>query len=529
MNKYINKNKGFLLLSLLCSMFAAIFAVRVQFLKGDVLDSALQSDFNISLQKGTYLGIFIMLEMGFYYLYDIAKAKFVVESLKAVRRDFFYSLIHRSYPCFLKMSQGEYLAKYTNEMDLLENQFFLNIPMLGEILIKILSVSISLFVLDYRIALITLFLLTTPLYVPKLVEKHLQDAQTAYVKQFEEHLKLVNDWLKGLEIIKNFSIEKKILERFNLSNDLTMSKSLKKKQISYLTRTVSAILSYMSHYIILTFAAYLVLRGEFTAGKFFVAIGMIDQLSYPIISLSYFIQELVSVEPVNRTISGFIESSENKIETDQLELDDVETITFKNVNFAYEDRQILEDINMVFEKDYRYLLCGQSGSGKTTSMNLLLDYYEIHEGKVLLDGYPVEQVGNLNKLIAIMRQDAVLFQDTLRNNLSMYQEISDEKLIQVLKEVGLEKFSNQEKLDYLIEEDGVNLSGGEKRRVALARVLLRQTPVLVLDEPLANLDAESAASIEDLLLAIGDRMVIVISHQFSPSKISQFKSVYRFG
>lgn len=235
------------------------------------------------------------------------------------------------------------------------------------------------------------------------------------------------------------------------------------------------------------------------------------------------------MEPVNRTISGFIESSENKIETDQLELDDVETITFKNVNFAYEDRQILEDINMVFEKDYRYLLCGQSGSGKTTSMNLLLDYYEIHEGKVLLDGYPVEQVGNLNKLIAIMRQDAVLFQDTLRNNLSMYQEISDEKLIQVLKEVGLEKFSNQEKLDYLIEEDGVNLSGGEKRRVALARVLLRQTPVLVLDEPLANLDAESAASIEDLLLAIGDRMVIVISHQFSPSKISQFKSVYRFG
>lgn len=528
MKKYIYKNKGFLFLSLLCSMLAAIFAVHVQFLKGDVLDYALSGNFNNSLSKGALLGIIIFLELGFYYLYDLTKGKFIVESIKEVRADFFDSLLNRSYPRFLAMSQGEYLAKYTNEIELVENQFLSNIPLLGEILLKILLVSISIFILDYRIALITIFLLITPLYVPKLVEKHLQRVQIEYVNQFEKHLHSVNDWLKGFEIIKNFSSEKKILELFALSNNLTMTKNLSKKQISYTTKTVTAILSYLSHYIILVSAAYLVIQGEFTAGKFFISIGMIDQLSYPIISLSYFVQELVSVKPVNQSIADFVKSSEDREVKNQVVLDDIQEITFADVDFAYEDRLILEDINMTFKKDNSYLLCGHSGSGKTTSMNLLLNYYDINGGKILLDGYSVAQVENLNKLITIMRQDPMFFQDTLRNNLTMYRKISDDKLIQILKDIGLEKLADKEKLDFLIEEDGVNLSGGEKRRVALARVLLRKTPVLILDEPLANLDQESAASIENLLLSINDRIVIIISHRFSSSKSARFKNIYRF-
>lgn len=183
---------------------------------------------------------------------------------------------------------------------------------------------------------------------------------------------------------------------------------------------------------------------------------------------------------------------------------------------------------MTFEKNNRYLLRGLSGSGKTTSMNLLLHYHDVDEGGISLDGHPVERVENLNELIAIMRQDAMFFNDTLRNNLSMYQELPDDRLITTLWDVGLEKFAHKDKLDLIIEEDGTNLSGGEKRRLALARVLLRQAPILILDEPLANLDEENAASIEDLILSIENRMVITISHQFSSSKLPRFKRIYSF-
>lgn len=173
MKKYIKRNWKPLVLAFLFSTLAAIFAVRVQFLKGDVLDYALQGNTDNTLRYGIYLGIFIILELGFYYLYDRCKGKFSVDSIKEVRFDYFQSILSRDYPDFLKKKQGEYIAQYTNEMGLIENQFFSTIPLLGEILIKIIIVSIFLFILDYRLAIITLILLTTPLYVPKLIEKRL--------------------------------------------------------------------------------------------------------------------------------------------------------------------------------------------------------------------------------------------------------------------------------------------------------------------------------------------------------------------
>ena len=280
MKKYIKSNWKSLSLAITFSVLASIFAVRVQFLKGDVLDYALKQSFENLIKYGIYLGIVIALELSFHYLYDRNRGKFSVDSMKEVKFDYFSSLLAKDYPDFLNGTQGEYIAQYTNEMEIVENQFFGTLPMLAEITIKIIAVSTSLFILDYRIAIATLFLLTMPLYVPKLVEKKLQSTQVKFVKQFEYHIKAITDWLNGFEIIKNFSIEKSILRKFNESNNSTMLKNLKKRQMGYLTRTISAILSYFSHFIILVFAAYLVLNGDFSAGDFFIAVGM---MSTPVI------------------------------------------------------------------------------------------------------------------------------------------------------------------------------------------------------------------------------------------------------
>lgn len=529
MKKYIKSNWKSLLLAITFSVLASIFAVRVQFLKGDVLDYALLKNFDNTLRYGLYLGVFIVLELGFFYFYDRKRGKFAVNSMKEVRLDYFKGLLDKDYPSFLKKKQGEYIAQYTNEMEIIENQFFGTIPMLAEIIIKIVIVSTSLFILDYRIAIMTLFLLTMPLYVPKLVEKKLQRAQTEFVKQFENHIKAITDWLNGFEIIKNFSIEKNIKEKFIESNDNTMEKNLKKRQMGYLTRTISAMLSYFSHFIILIFAAYLVLSGDFSAGDFFIAVGMIDQLSYPIIFLSYFIQDLVSVKPVNKSVLEFINEEPIKHGTIDIPKEDFKEVLFKDVSFGYEDHgNIINNLNMKFVRDKQYLLKGISGSGKTTSVNLLLDYYRPGSGAVEINSIPVNEIKNLNQIITVMRQDVVLFEETLRNNVTMYQEVSDEKVINVLFRVGLDKYANYDSLDMLIHEGGTNLSGGEKRRITLARSILRETPILILDEPLANLDEKNAKAIESQLLSIKDRTLIIISHQFSSENIGKLDEIIEF-
>ena len=161
-------------------------------------------------------------------------------------------------------------------------------------------------------------------------------------------------------------------------------------------------------------------------------------------------------------------------------------------------------------------------------MNLLLGYFTPNSGNVKIDDVEVNQIANLNQLITIMRQDAILFEDSLRNNITMYQDIPDEKIIEVLREVGLEKYANYNSLDMPVNESGTNLSGGEKRRVTLARSIIRESPILILDEPLANLDEKNMKSITEYLMTLEDKILIIISHQFDSSWQDKLTGVVEF-
>lgn len=382
--------------------------------------------------------------------------------------------------------------------------------------------------MDWRIAIITIALLTTPLYVPKLIEKRLKNAKIEYIKAVESALSKINDWLAGFEIIKNFSIERNIISKFNQVNNNSMEKLLKDMQLGAIAGLLTTLISYLSYFIVLVCATCLVLNNELTAGGFFIAIGMIDQLSYPLISLAATTRELIAIKPICKEVEQFLISfDEENFETGLQSV--VRDIRFRNVTFAYsEPTPILRDFNLLIQKGKRYLIKGPSGSGKTTLVNLLLRYYNVQSGSIEIDDIPIEQVGNTYGLMTVVRQEANLFHDTLRNNLTMYQDISDEKLILTMNLLGLTKYANIEALDSTIMENGGNLSGGEKKRICLARALLRDKDILILDEPLANLDDETAQRIEDLLLSIQGKTMLIVSHQFSKNKLNQFEKVIDF-
>ena len=146
-----------------------------------------------------------------------------------------------------------------------------------------------------------------------------------------------------------------------------------------------------------------------------------------------------------------------------------------------------------------------------------------------MDGTPIGAYNTTYDCMTVMRQEAILFHDTLRNNLTMYQEVPDERLIELLNDLRLDTFASREALDTEIMEGGGNLSGGEKKRICLARALLRDTDVLILDEPLANLDEDTAGRVEDMLLAIRGKLLLVVSHTFTPDKLSRFDGVVTLG
>lgn len=528
MKKYHKRNSTCFAGALISILASNSLAVVLQFFKGDVLDHAVAGEIRQTVLYAGLLFCFILGEVLFFFLYRLLGAKYVVGCTECLKHDIFESILGRSYVAYLQNRQGEYISRYVNDADSIKARHFEMQPLFWEILFKILLVSAGLFLLDGRIAVVTLALLTTPLYVPKLIEGRLQKAQTEYLKALEDSLAKLNDWLSGFEIIKNFSIERKILARFDEANDSAMEKLLRDKELGAAAQLITTLISYLSYFTVLICAAWLVLKGEFSAGDFFVAVGMIDQLSYPLISLAEIIRQLIAIKPACTAMEEFIGTQPKTVQGEGLRGFQNE-IRFEHISFAYdEDRPILRDLNFCIKKGERCLLQGPSGCGKTTAVNLLLRYFDADSGRITIDGIPIEKIGSPYGVMTVVRQEAVLFCDTLRNNLTMYRAVPDEKLMALLRRLGLDKFANTRALDAVITENGANLSGGEKKRICFARALLRDTEILILDEPLANLDEGTAGKIEDLLLSIADRTLIVVSHQFSADKVGEFDQIFNF-
>lgn len=528
MKKYQKNNRRWFAGALISVLGSTVFAVVLQFFKGDVLDYAVAGDTGNTVHYAALLIMFILCEVLFYYCYDRFSAGFVVGCTGELKQDIFESILNRSYVAYKEFPQGEYIAKYINEADTVKDRRFRMLPVFFEILFKIILVSAALFMLDWRIAVITITLLTTPLYIPKIIEKRLQSAQASYIKAVEDNLAKVNDWLSGFEIIKNYSVEKKIMDKFRVINDETMKRLLQDTQLGAVAQLITTLISYLSYFIVLICATWLVLRGDFSAGDFFVAIGMIDQLSYPLISLAGITRQLISVKSVCAEMEQFLNTPTAAYTTDRTnELHS--GIRFRDVSFSYDGAcSVLDGFCLDIKKGKRYLLKGPSGCGKTTAVNLLLKYFDPASGIIEIDGVPLDAIGSTYGMMTVVRQEAILFHDTLRSNLAMYRDIPDERLCDVLRNVGLSRYANIQALDSLVTEGGANFSGGEKKRICLARALLRDTDVMILDEPLANLDPLSAERIEDLLLSIQNKTILIVSHQFTETKLEYFDQVVDF-
>jgi len=217
MKKIRQKNNLWFAGAWICIFASNLFAVTLQFLKGDVLDQALLKEAGKTAGAALLLIVMILCETGFYFCFRLFQERFVTGCTGCLKQEIFRSTLNRNYISYREKQTGEYLAKYTNEADTVRSRYLSMQLVFRDIFLKVVFVGAALFILNVRIAVVTFVLLTMPLYVPKLIEKKLVAAQEEYLEAVKENLAAVNDWLSGMEVIKNFSLEAKIMERFGKS------------------------------------------------------------------------------------------------------------------------------------------------------------------------------------------------------------------------------------------------------------------------------------------------------------------------
>jgi ABC-type multidrug transport system fused ATPase/permease subunit len=242
----------------------------------------------------------------------------------------------------------------------------------------------------------------------------------------------------------------------------------------------------------------------------------VQKMLWPVFNISENLPKLFTSGDLIRKLEKTLENSSSHIETVSLP-EFREQIEFQKVAFRYEEEQsVLSDINLKIKKNGKYLIVGPSGGGKSTLLKLFRKYFQPTDGKILIDGHDLLDVKREEyyKLIANIEQQVFIFEDTIKNNITLYKEYPDQEIAAALESSGLTDFVQNlpEGLNTIIYDNGKNISGGERSRVVIARALLNKASILFMDEAFASLDMERAREIEKTILGLKDITVVNVSH-----------------
>ena len=350
-------------------------------------------------------------------------------------------------------------------------------------------------------------------------------------KQMEDNAQLTSylvESLNGIQTVKAFNAEKKV----NLETESKFVKLLRSIFKLALTTNVQAVLKgfieLVGGVVILWVGAYEVLKGNMSVGSLITFNSLLAYFLSPVknlINLQPQMQTaMVAAERLGEILDLELECDENeqkRIYSNKLE----GNISIKDVDFRYGTRQlILKDINIEIQKGERIALVGESGCGKTTLVKLLLNFYPIEKGQILIDGNNILDIQKeaLRERIAYVPQETFLFSGTILENLSLGMEQEDmEQIIEAAKMARAHDFINDLPLRYNthLEENGANLSGGQRQRLAITRAILKKPDILILDEATSNLDSITEAAIENTINNFSKGMTtIIIAHRLSTIK-----------
>jgi ABC-type multidrug transport system fused ATPase/permease subunit len=428
---------------------------------------------------------------------------------------------------FSEERKGDIIGRMTGDVNEVENSIMSSLDMLFKNPVLILVYFTTMLIISWKLTIFVIVLLPVSGLIMGKVGKSLKRRSSEAQAKWGELMAQIEETLSGLRIIKAFNAEKKISERFYAGgNELRqMSNRIARRQ--QLAHPMSEFLGTATIAIVLWFGGTLILGNNagITASSFIYYLVVFYSIINPAKEFSksaYAVQKgLASMERIDKILSA-----ENNIQdpTNPNPLVFNEKIEYKGVWFKYQNNWVLRDVNLVIPKGKTVALVGQSGSGKSTMVDLLPRFYDIAQGSITIDGTDIRnaRIHDLRSLMGNVNQEAILFNDTFFNNIAFgVKKATREEVIEAAKVANAHDFiiATEHGYDTNIGDRGSKLSGGQRQRISIARAILKNPQILILDEATSALDTESERLVQDALENLmRNRTTIVIAHRLSTIK-----------
>ena len=375
---------------------------------------------------------------------------------------------------------------------------------------------IGLFIIDFRMTILVLLFIPIKCVVMKYFAKKQKQIMDEFIKKNQKYAKWFGDTVGGVREVKLFNILDRKHEEFDQNQKDIIEKQ---KQMNMLgqwnTITDSLMVQFLST-LLYILGANLVFDLQLSVGSVFAFITYSSYVTGPISAILNIGYLLSGIIPSTKRYYAFMDLEEetDNGETAALCPDDLK---LQQVSFAYEkEKYVLKDVDILFAKGSKTAIIGRNGSGKTTIINLLTRMYEPTSGKIMLGTEDISELPlpEYRNMVSVVSQQIYLFNDTIRNNICLYKRVDDVIVEEACKDSGLEDFIKEVSLDYVVGQNGAMLSGGQKQKIALARALIHDKPIVIFDEATSNTDAYSEQQINGMLdTKLKEKTVIVITHK----------------
>ena len=461
-------------------------------------------------------------------VYRAVYPRFLQRAMQQYRDYAFSRLTQKSLRSFSKEGTALYVSALTNDCTSIENNYLAATFTLIELLFCFLGALIMMLYYSPVMLVLAVALSFLPVAVSMTAGNRLTEQEKEISKKNERFVSIVNELLSGFPVIKSFRAETQASRLFSKRNEQAEEAKKNKRRTEQLISLLANDAGIIAQMGIFLAGAWLAISGKgVTAGVVIVFVQLMNYILNPISQMPLLWSNRKAAIALMEKLSDAL--SENVREEGREKLNGFsEKIEVKDLTYGYEpESHVLKDLDVQFDAGKSYAIVGGSGSGKSTLLNLLMGSSSNYQGEICIDGVSIKNIESesLYQLMTSVQQNVFVFNDTIRNNVTMFHEFPDKEVTLALERSGLSEFIEKRGEDFVCGENGANLSGGERQRISIARALLRKSPIILVDEATAALDAATARAVSFSILNLVGMTRIVVTHRLEEAILRRYDKI----
>lgn len=522
------KNRINFIVTIILTIAMSSLNLMISWLIQQIMDCTANQDMQALVRSAWIVIIVVVIYTIANVMYRAVYPRFLQRAMQQYRDYAFSRLTQKSLRSFSKEGTALYVSALTNDCTSIENNYLAATFTLIELLFCFLGALIMMLYYSPMMLVLAVALSFLPVAVSMTAGNRLTEQEKKISKKNERFVSIVNELLSGFPVIKSFRAETQASRLFSQRNEQAEEAKKNKRRTEQLISLMANDAGIIAQMGIFLAGAWLAISGKgVTAGVVIVFVQLMNYVLNPISQVPLLWSNRKAAIALMEKLSDAL--LENVREEGREKLNGFsEKIEVKDLTYGYEpESHVLKDLDVQFDAGKSYAIVGGSGSGKSTLLNLLMGSSSNYQGEICIDGVSIKNIESesLYQLMTSVQQNVFVFNDTIRNNVTMFHEFPDKEVTLALERSGLSEFIEKRGEEFVCGENGANLSGGERQRISIARALLRKSPILLVDEATAALDAATARAVSFSILNLVGMTRIVVTHRLEEAILRRYDKI----